>query len=257
MPSQARRSFSTNELQQIFARVQQPGANELINKYSLAAYYIFQCHMIARVDDVMHFKKEDLTPHLEFNFALKSKMCWSKNVLDERSTTDQIILGAADPAFCTILALAIHLETNIGSGLIGKETTLFGVNKQLASSSLKMILEEDDFEKSADGELGSHSTRKFAATLARRNGCSRDDVDMRGRWKGQKRIVDTYIDSQLPYPDAKVAASLCIGGAIKYDLRSGSRISNDWLIEHVGRNIATLFPTQMAVVLAKALLWAI
>ena len=66
---------------------------------------------------MMHFKKEDLTLHLEFNFALKSKMCWSKNVLDERSTTNQIILGAADPAFCTILALAIHLETNIGNGV--------------------------------------------------------------------------------------------------------------------------------------------
>ena len=257
VPSQARRAFSISEFRQIIARVRRPGTNGISNKYSLAAYYIFQCHMIAQVDDVMHFKKEDLTPHLDFNFALKSKMCWSKNVLDEQSTTDQIILGAGDPVFCTILALAIHLETNIGSGLIGKETTLFGINKQLASSSLKMILEEDDFERSADGELGSHSTRKFAATLARRNGCSRDDVDMRGRWKGQKRIVDTYIDSQLPYPDAKVAASLCIGGAIKYELRGDSRVSHDWLIEHVAPNTATLFPTQMTIVLAKALLWAI
>lgn len=257
VPSQARRALTTEEFRQIIRRIRQPGEDRLANKYSLAAYFIFQCHMIARVDDVMHFKHVDLTPHLEFDFALKSKMCWSKNLLDERSTTDQIILGAADTDFCTLLALAIHLETNIENGLIGEESTLFGIKKQFASNSFKSIVEEEEFRKSSEGELGSHSIRKYSATLARRNGCSKDDVNMRGRWKGQKRIVDTYIDMSLPYPDAKVAASLCIGGAIKYELRSNSRISNDWLVEHVSKNIASLFPRQMAIVLGKALLWAI
>ena len=47
VPSQARRAFSTNEFWQIIARVRRPGTNGISNKYSLAAYYIFQCHMIA------------------------------------------------------------------------------------------------------------------------------------------------------------------------------------------------------------------
>ena len=261
--SQARRPLVMSEFRQLIQNVRYP-ANGFTHKYSLAAYYIFQFHMVARVDDVMHFKCEDLTPHLDFDFALKSKMCWSKNVLDERSTSDQIILGAGDPDFCTLLALAIHLETNIGAGLIGGDeeggengAMLFGINKQLASSRFKKIVDSENFEKAAEGELGSHSTRKFAATFARRNGCSRDDVDARGRWKGTRRVVDMYIDSTIPYPDAKVAASLCVGGAIKYELRSDSRISDDWLLEHVSRNILRVFPRQMALVLGKALLWGI
>ena len=255
-PSSARRALSVNEFRQIIKKCRLPN-NGYTHKYSLAAYYIFQFHMVARVDDVMNFKCEDLTPHLEFDFALKSKMCWSKNILNEQTTSDQIVLGAADPDFCTLLSLAVHLETNIGNGLIGKESTLFGINKSVASQKLKEMFESDDFVKESEGELGSHSTRKFAATFARRNGCSKDDVDARGRWKGNKRIVDSYIDSTIPYPDAKVAASLCVGGAIKYVLRGESRISDDWLVQNVSSNIGRLFPQPMAVVLGNALLWGI
>lgn len=255
--SKARRPLVTSEFRQIIDRVR-GGDDNYTFKYSLAAYYIFQFHMVARVDDVMHFKCEDLTPHLDFDFALKSKMCWSKNVLDERATTDQIILGAADPGYCTLLALAIHLEAAVGDGTIaGMDSALFGINKQMASTKFKNIVNSAEFEKAAEGELGSHSTRKYAATMARRNGCSRDDVDARGRWKGQRRIVDLYIDAHLPFPDAKVASSLCLGGPVKYELRRDSRISDDWLIENVAKNIASLFPRRMALVLGKALLWGI
>ena len=258
--SSARRALALPEFRQLIEKVRFPSNPGFTHKYSLAAYYIFQFHMVARVDDVMHFKCDDLTPHLEFDFALKSKMCWSKNVLDKQSTSDQIILGAGDPSFCTVLSWAIHLETNIANGFLeeeGPEAKLFGINKQLASSRFKSIVDDDDFEKATSGELGSHSTRKFAATFARRNGCSKDDVDARGRWKGRNRIVDLYIDSTIPYPDAKVAAALCVGGPIKYELARDSRMSDDWVLEHVSRNIAQRFPRQMAIVLGKALLWGI
>ena len=257
----ARRAMEISEFRQLINEIRFPRSDNYTHKYALAAYFIFQFHMIAHVDDVMHFKCDDLTPNLEFNFALKSKMCWSKNLLDERSTTDQIILGAADKDFCTLLALAIHLEINIGNGIIGAEgpedSTLMGIGKNLAQTRLRAMVDSEDFEKAAEGPLGSHSTRKGAATFSRRNGCSKDDVDARGRWKGQKRMVDTYIDGCLPYPDAKVASSLCIGGAVNYALRRESRVSEEWLLEHVSFNIARLFPRQVAVVLGKALLWCI
>ena len=69
--------------------------------------------------------------------------------------------------------------------------------------------------------------------------------------------MDLYIDAVLPYPDAKVAASLCIGGAVKYELRRDSRISEDWIVEHVSRNIHRFFPRPMALVMGKALLWGV
>ena len=71
--------------------------------------------MIARLDDVFYSQHADLTPNLEHPFALKSKMRWSKHILEERDATDQVILGAMDPTLCAILAIAIHLEYPIHS----------------------------------------------------------------------------------------------------------------------------------------------
>ena len=62
-------------------------------KCNAAAYFIFQFHMIAYLDDGFCFQNADLTPNLEFPFALRSKMSWSKNVLEERHVPDQIIFG--------------------------------------------------------------------------------------------------------------------------------------------------------------------
>ena len=45
---------------------------------------------------------------------------------------------------------------------------------------------------------------------------SKDDRDLRGRWKGKGRVADKYDDVELPFVDAKVAASLCMGGPCKY-----------------------------------------
>ena len=46
-----------------------------------AAYFIFQCHMIARLDDIINFKLEDLTANIGHSYTIKSKMRWVKYVL--------------------------------------------------------------------------------------------------------------------------------------------------------------------------------
>lgn len=38
-----------------------------------------------------------------------------------------------------------------------------------------------------------------------------------------------YLDTAIPYPDAKVAVSLCVGGAIKYELLQDSQIDDCWV----------------------------
>jgi hypothetical protein len=45
---------------------------------------------------------------------------------------------------------------------------------------------------------------------------SKDDKDIRGRWKGKGCVSDVYDDEELPYPDCKVAEKLCIGGPCFY-----------------------------------------
>ena len=57
-------------------------------------------------------------------------------------------------------------------------------------------------------------------TYARRNGYNRDDDDddVRGTCKQMKHIVDTYVDIDLLYPDAKVAGALCVGRGLNMKL---------------------------------------
>ena len=90
--------------------------------------------------------------------------------------------------------------------------------KVLVQMLLQKVFKLEEFTSSADDinhnaicQLGSHSIRKFAATHTRKCGCTRDEKDIRGRWKSRKRVSDVYDDVELPYPDAKVANKLCIG----------------------------------------------
>ena len=137
-------------------------------KYTVSAFFIFQFTLIAWLDDIANFSINDLTPNIEFMFALNSKMCWSKNVLEERDSPDQIIFGARDPTCCAHLGLGLHLETAIEAGNVHDGGTLFGVKKTYCSQVLRDIINDPDFPKVKPGNLGSHSNRKFPATYARR-----------------------------------------------------------------------------------------
>ena len=230
--------------------------------YSLASYFILQYNMIARIDDVAHVFLSMLRVSSQFPFALVQRLPWSKNMCEERDAPFQILIGASDPTFCVILALAIHLETwavNVAPDV----DFLFAIcdnprnSKDYAGRVLRdEVLGDDKFTKEIDGRLGSHSIRKLGSTQAARSSCSSDEISIRGRWKiGGKQQVHTYIDLTLPYPDGKVAGELSIGGTIKYVFREGSGLSDEWVNENVTPNIHTLFGrNKVSAVLGKALL---
>ena len=117
------------------------------------------------------------------------------------------------------------------------------------------ITSQESFWPVLSGPIGTLSIRKMTATHARRNGCSKDDVDARGRWKSNKRMVDTYIDCVIPYPDAKVAASLNIGGTVKYTTKTGNNIIDEFIYNHVCPHITFSLPRQISLDLVRALLW--
>ena len=75
--------------------------------------------------------------------------------------------------------------------------------------------------------------------------------------KVYQRIVDTYIDCVISYPDAKVAATLSIGGPVKCTTKTGYNITDEVILNHVCRHITSLLPRQISLVLGRALLWAI
>lgn len=86
---------------------------------------------------------------------------------------------------------------------------------------------DTEFPKVRPGNLGIHSNYKFTATYAIREGYPRDNVDLRSRWKGNKRIVDTYINTPLPVPDVRLVAVLCVGGAIKYAIVEDLNVTDE------------------------------
>ena len=265
-PSSARRPLEMGEYRALLRILENFADDD--RKYAVPATLKFQYNMIARIDDTANFECDDLMENAEFPFALLCKMCWSKNVMEESDAPDQILLGAMDPDFCILLVLAIFLEHWIenGDGLHSKYVFTGDLDdgapkrcKDHVRSVVASIYKSAAFQHARVGPLGTHSARKFPSTYARRNGCSRDDVDCRGRWKRRQRVSDRYIDPRQPYYDAKVAAALCVGGPIKYVLRQGSGVTDNWLAQHVVPHILLKWPraeSRVGLTLALPLLWA-
>ena len=262
-PSQARKAFTEQEYELAIGKMDTHEQEEI--RLFLAAIYRLQMSMVGRIDDTSKALVENLTPNNQHSeFSLLFRLCWSKNVHEERDAPQQILLGAQHPAYCVLIALSSWLETFISKGHIENTSFLFGIHgqrdpiliKEKATALMNQILNDRDLGNVIEGKRGTHSIRKFATTRARRNGCTKDDTDTRARWK-QKRQQDTYADTILPWPDAKVAAALCKGGAIHYQLRSESGISEDWILTHVVPGIFSKYPRSLSLVLGRALLWTV
>jgi hypothetical protein len=90
-----------------------------------------QFHIIGRANDISNLETADLRSHEKFpSFALQLAVSWSKNVLDERSCPDKILLGAMDTDFCVLLALGSYLETFLSKRPQGTHRFLFGDSNQ-------------------------------------------------------------------------------------------------------------------------------
>jgi hypothetical protein len=100
--------------------------------------------------------------------------------------------------------------------------------------------------------------------MSRRSGCTKDDKDIRGRWKLKTRVSDVYEDTELPLPDAKVVEKLCISGPCFYlfpdkltnaAVESGlTAMMKTFILSNVVPNARKRVPDSVALVLGKALL---
>ena len=71
-------------------------------------------------------------------------------------------------------------------------------------------------------------------------------MNLRGRWRGKKKQVDTYIDVDQPYPDARVAAVLCgPRGPCKYAVKGGMVVPAAFL-DSIVPHCCAAFGTQVA-----------
>lgn len=270
-PSQARRDMEEEEFRHTIDMFRADDTVGDINaRYGIPALMITQFSLIGRVDDGCMWMKENFRAHRQAEeIALQARWPWSKNCREERHSPWQMLLGAQDPYFCVMLNLAlwleIHLRTVPGAA---QNPYLFGFsddyripqggknNKSRAQTKLREVIRGDPFYHSENGPLGTHSTRKYARTAARRNGVTKDHADLRGRWHSESRVSDVYDSTEMPYIDSMVCSILCFGGPINYKLKEGSGIDKDFIINHVTPSINDRFGDKIAFVLGKALLWA-
>jgi hypothetical protein len=112
------------------------------------------------------------------------------------------------------------------------------------------------------GSLGSHSNQKFPATWCAENGCTDPEVEVGGRWKGDKhgRVVNIYIIVEKLTTDTKRAGVLAVDGPIMYKLKDDSHVSLPFLKSTVAPKMHAHFgvdPSNCIVsVLELPLLWA-
>ena len=262
------RPFELIEIQFIFVVLH--SNTDFERRYLHSTLFKFQIHMIARLDDTCHLLKSSMMPCDQFDFAVITRLRWSKNVNTEDQAPEQIMLASMDHRYCIHLALAICLEIWIAEGegrmgdfvFVGPGTDDEDRPKQLkdnAYRALYAIHTDNSFPlENRSSKLGTHSIRKFAYTLCRRQGKHCNDIDHRGRWKRdqQARSSVRYCDKQIPWVDIDICTALCIGGAIKYKLKDGSGVCDEWLCAYVTPHIAEVYGSAFASVLAKALLWA-
>jgi len=287
--SQTRRPMTEREFRLLHSILRDPKHN-LMWRYGMSAMINFQFHVIGRIDDTTQVLINHIRVHDSFPNCLKTKLNWSKNVRDERDAPWQIILGAMDTTYCVLVSTATWLEMNLRtnpSAMLSPYLFCFCDDVTIPAGGKKSkdiaqnIFGQKIFKMvefaSCDNDnvaclLGSHSIRKYAATHCRRCGCNKDEKDIRGRWKSKGRVSDVYDDVELPYPDAKVAEKLSIGGACFYlfphedagvdnmaDETIGEQIEmmKTFILAQVVPNIRKRLPESCALVLGKALLWFI
>ena len=272
--SQTRRPMLETEfrrLHEVFKSYDQ-AQNASIWKYGMPALINLQFHLIARIDDMTQVVLEHIRVHDNFPNALKTHLNWSKNIQDERDAPWQVVLGSMNAAFCVFVSLGLWLEVNLKSNpsaiaspyvfSFSDDVTVPAGGrkaKDIAQTIFgKRVFKCEEFQSA--GLLGSHSIRKFASTHVRRCGISKDDKDIRGRWKGRGRVSDVYDDVELPYPDCKVAEKLCIGGPCFYLTDTSfcnSTILTIFILTKVVPNIRLRLPDSASIVLGKAILWLI
>ena len=63
------------------------------------------------IDCTTQAKCQNIKRHNHFDFVLKAKLDWSKNILEEQDAPWQAVLASNDHIYCVHLSLALWLES--------------------------------------------------------------------------------------------------------------------------------------------------
>lgn len=200
--SNAKRPLRENEFRKTLELLKSQDTFD--HRYKYPTMCLWQYHLIGRIDDVVHFERNDPRGHPDFEFALRTRVRWSKNVMEERRCPDQILLGSADPEYCLFLQVGIWLEESIRRYPQARYLFCCDDDDRSAPNKLKAnhrnnlerhVWSKEEFKELEDEDdrdegIGTHSYRKYPSNEARRRGAIPDEIEMRGRWKAEgTRVV--------------------------------------------------------------------
>ena len=192
---QARQPLEYNEFLQLME-----AAGEVVSDKNKAtrfrAMLATQWQLIRQVDNTQKIQAENLLVLMELKNFITCQMQWSKNILEERDSPLQLLVGSMDERLCVMIHLAAHLETHFEKETGGGQGSFVfgnGVDgDRFARSILGKIMASDKFENNTLGPIGTHSIRKGAATFAGRNGVIKDHINLRG---GGRQIRGLWTDT--------------------------------------------------------------
>ena len=279
--SNADRPFERKEFEAVVDMMHRAEGNTPFENWAFPLVMLIQVHLIARIDDAFKSKKQWYKANNSGpGFFLR--LPWSKSVTDKRDSPFQLVLGGDVWRLCILIHFAIFFEVaGRSSAWREGEMTFFNGEptkknwkkaKGRASRVLKTrVLDKPSFksiysqtsrsQQSSTGatKTGAHSNRKYGKTRARRRGnVSKDNADIRGRWKSDnKKASSRYEDSTvMPFPDAQCACELAFDIPITYELAPYSGLCKEFVVREVNPHTAAVFGEDIAYVLGKALLWA-
>lgn len=147
---------------------------------------------------------KDITPEKAFNFVLKVKLKWSKNILDDRAPT-QFMIPSMEPNFCVLLNLVCYLESADQQNLLSTNFIFTSwKGHTIATRKINKVIKTTGHQGLGQNWHSQHP--KGAGTYLGLNGSSDQDVIRRGRWRdGKNSVIARYIDFTLAGPDALAA----------------------------------------------------
>lgn len=176
--------------------------DDIVWKYGIPVMMNYQSHLISRIDCATQAKCANLKAHDQFEFALKGKLDWSKNVLEERDAPWQAVLASGDHVYCVHLSLALWLElycessptapltpylfafsedTAIPSVVVYRQKLLFRMSTMVPSSSVQSLKILDHW-----------AATLFAKILFHRLSQERSQQTQK-RWERALEVYDTCI----------------------------------------------------------------
>jgi hypothetical protein len=142
-------------------------------KYGLPSLFVFQYNLIARIDDMCQLLVSNLRMSRDFDFVLRTKLNWSKNVHEECDVPNQILIGAMDHHYCVLLALAVYIEICLGSaGQGGLTPYVFGFSEDMitvpdggikTNDKVQVILHDEIFCHAESIWISLHCPHKHPA----------------------------------------------------------------------------------------------